>query len=205
MYFLLLLLLSCRQFCLFQSMIKSLHFLLGCPGDLLLPGILSLDILTNLSAYILVTCWSHSLLFLLSTHSLIGWIPQRFLFIGFLFSFSSNNCLVFDVPALVSSAYVIIGRTVALHIFFATNNSYCQRMWPTDYEVWRHWNVEIVETYLHPRANVACEHTLFLIRVKWRLVCCPQRILVKYDFAILLLVVFFHLSYNSLDSSRFTW
>ena len=63
-------------------MIKSLHLLLGPPGDLLPTDILSLDILTSFSASILITFWSHSLLFLLlllSTHSLIGWIAQDFL------------------------------------------------------------------------------------------------------------------------------
>ena len=82
-------------------MIKSLHLLLGRPGDLLPTGILSLDILTNLSASILVTCWSHSLL-LLSTHSLRGWIPQDSLIfvlptiaLSIFISFASNICLVF--------------------------------------------------------------------------------------------------------------
>ena len=40
-------------------MIKSLHLLLGRPGDHLPTGILSFDILTNLPASILVTFWSH--------------------------------------------------------------------------------------------------------------------------------------------------
>ena len=41
-------------------------------------GILSLEIFTNLSASILLTYSSHSLLYL-DTHSLIGWIPQDYL------------------------------------------------------------------------------------------------------------------------------
>ena len=45
------------------------------PGDLLPAGVLSLEILTNPSASILVTCSSYSLL-LLSMHSITGWIPQ---------------------------------------------------------------------------------------------------------------------------------
>ena len=87
-------------------------------------------ILTNFSAFIIVTFSSHSLLFL-STHSLIGWIPQESLicrllilsifvkqtiFLSTFISFVSNICLVFDVSALVSNAYVIIGRIVALYI-----------------------------------------------------------------------------------------
>ena len=61
--------LYCRWLRLFQTRIKSLHLLLGRPRDLFPAGILvlSLDILTNLSASILVTCSSHSLLLLLST------------------------------------------------------------------------------------------------------------------------------------------
>ena len=62
-------------FRLIQSMVRSPHLLLGRPGDLLPTGKLSLDILTNLSASILITCSSHSLL-LLSFHSLIGRIPD---------------------------------------------------------------------------------------------------------------------------------
>ena len=50
----------------------------GRPGNLQPEGILFLDILTNLSTSILVTCWSHSLL-LLSSYSLIGWILQDYL------------------------------------------------------------------------------------------------------------------------------
>ena len=52
----------------------SLFLLFRLHGDLLPAGILSLEIWTNLSASILVTCSSHSLL--LFTHSFIGWIPQ---------------------------------------------------------------------------------------------------------------------------------
>ena len=54
-----------RRLRLFYSMIMSLLLLLGRPGDHLPAGILSLDILTNLSASTLVICWSHSLLLLL--------------------------------------------------------------------------------------------------------------------------------------------
>ena len=93
-------------------MIKSLHLLLGRPGDLVPTAILLLDILTNLSASILVTCWSHSLL---STHSLIGWIPQdslicwiliqsifvlQTIFFNTFISFASNICLVLYVSTL---------------------------------------------------------------------------------------------------------
>ena len=62
-----------------------------------------LEILTNLSTSILVTCSSHSLL--LSTHSLICWIPQDssysiyFCFANYFsstfISFAPNICLVF--------------------------------------------------------------------------------------------------------------
>ena len=112
-------------------MIKSLHLLLGPPGDLLPADIFSLEILTNLSASILVSCSSHSLL--LSTHSLIGWISQDslicWLFTLFIFvlptifhstfiSCTSNLFQVFDVSDLVSSAYVLIVRTVALYISY---------------------------------------------------------------------------------------
>jgi Phosphoglycerol transferase and related proteins, alkaline phosphatase superfamily len=86
-------------------------------------------ILTNLSASILVTCSSHS--FLLSTHSLIGWIPQDSLiccllilsiFVFQLFSLVLLICfqhlsVFFYFSALVSSAYVIIGHMIVLYIF----------------------------------------------------------------------------------------
>ena len=92
---------------------------------------MSFEILTNLSVSILVTCSSHYLL-LLSTHSLIGRILQNslicWLLILFIFvlptidlstfiSFASNIYLVLDVSALVSSAYIIVERMVALYIF----------------------------------------------------------------------------------------
>ena len=55
---------SCyRRLRQFEPGIKSLHFLFGRPGDPRLKDIFSLEILTNLSATILVTCLSHSLLF----------------------------------------------------------------------------------------------------------------------------------------------
>ena len=54
------------------------HPLSRRPGDLLPAGLLYLEVLTNLSASILVRRWSYSLLLLpLSTHLLIGWIPQN--------------------------------------------------------------------------------------------------------------------------------
>ena len=95
-------------------------------------GILSLDIITNLSASIVITCWSHYLPLLLSNHSIIGWIPQDSLicwllilcililptiFLNTFISIASNICLVFYVSALVSSAYVIIGCTVVYFLF----------------------------------------------------------------------------------------
>ena len=56
---------SCyRRFRLFYPGIKSHHLLLGRPGDLLPRVTLFLDILNSLSASVLVTCWSHSLLLL---------------------------------------------------------------------------------------------------------------------------------------------
>ena len=92
----------------------SLHLLFGHPGDHLPVGILSLEILTNLSASFLVICSFHSLLLLLllllSTHSLIGWIRQDSLicwllvlcsfvlssvFLNTFISFASNFCLIF--------------------------------------------------------------------------------------------------------------
>ena len=109
-------------------MIKSLHLLLGRPGDLLSTGILSVDILTNLSASILVTYWSRSLL-LLSTHSLIDWITQDALicwlliltifvlptiFLSTFISFAYSMCLFFMFLPLF---LVIIRRMVALYIF----------------------------------------------------------------------------------------
>ena len=66
----------------------------------------------------------------LSTHSLIGWIPKvslicclliPFLFCQLLYLVLSSHflpTLVFQISALVSSEYVIIGRTVALYMFF---------------------------------------------------------------------------------------
>jgi hypothetical protein len=39
-------------------------------------------------------------------------------FLSTFISFASNICLVFDVSAVVSSAYVIIGRTVVFYIFY---------------------------------------------------------------------------------------
>ena len=105
----------------------SLHLLLGRPGDLLLVGTLSLEILTNLPASMRVTCSSHSLLLLLSAYSLIGGIPLDSLICWLLilyilscqlfFIVLSSHLLptffCFLVSALVSIAYVIIGSTVA--------------------------------------------------------------------------------------------
>ena len=62
----------------FKPGIRSLHLLFERPADLLPAGILYLEILTYLSASSLVTSLSHSLLHL-STHLLIGWMPQDFL------------------------------------------------------------------------------------------------------------------------------
>jgi hypothetical protein len=56
-----------------SSSLKSRRFH-GRPGDLFPACVLFLEISTNLSATILITCSSHSLL-IFSTHSLIGWIP----------------------------------------------------------------------------------------------------------------------------------
>ena len=70
-----LLLLCCRRFRLFESGIQSLHLSFGRPGALLPAGILSLEIVTNIRASILLTCSSH-FHHLPSTHSLIGWIHQ---------------------------------------------------------------------------------------------------------------------------------
>ena len=100
---LLLLLLIIADFAYFNQALSRSNLLFGRPGDTLPAGILSLDILNKLSASILVTCWSHSLL---ATHSLIGWIPQDtlicWLLIVSIFLIYFQICLVFDVSALVS-------------------------------------------------------------------------------------------------------
>ena len=82
---------------LFHSMIKLLPFLLVQPGDL---------ILTNLSVFILVTSWSPSI------------------FLSTFISFACNISLVFYVSALAFSAYVIVGCTVALYIFYFGPHKY---------------------------------------------------------------------------------
>ena len=97
-------------------MIKLLHLLLGHPGDLLSAGILSFDILSDLSASILVTCWSHSVL-LLCTHTLIGWILQDYqiswllilsifvlptIFLSTFISLALNICLGFDILIIMN-------------------------------------------------------------------------------------------------------
>ena len=103
------------------------HLRFGRPRNFLPTGILSLEILTNLLAFIVVTCSSYSLL--LSIHSLIGWIPHDSLicwllilsifclanyFLSAVISFAFQIYLVFYISAFVSSAYVIIGHLVAI-------------------------------------------------------------------------------------------
>ena len=104
--------------------------------EILPAGVLSLEILTNLSSSILVTCSSQSLLIFfhpviicldsaefsdfLSSYLFfyIFFIPT--IFLSNFISFDSNICPVFYVSALVSSACVIIGRRIALYIFYAS-------------------------------------------------------------------------------------
>ena len=76
-YFLLLfltLLGCCRRFACFNQGLSRSIFFSGVLQILLRQVYFSLEVFTNLSASILVTCSSHSLL-LHSTHTLIGWIP----------------------------------------------------------------------------------------------------------------------------------
>ena len=82
------------SFCFNQGLSHSIFF--SDVLEIYPAGILSLEILTNLSASILVTCSSHSLL--LYIHLLWGWIL-------FFLVFSSHFCYV---SALVSSAYMIL-------------------------------------------------------------------------------------------------
>ena len=80
--------------------------------DIFFRQVYVLEILSNLSAFILVTCSTHSLLLLLSTHSLIGWITLDSLicwlfilcsfawptiFLSTFISFASIICLVFII------------------------------------------------------------------------------------------------------------
>ena len=69
--------------------VMSLHLLFGRPRDLLPAGILSLEILSNLSASILVTSLSHSLI--LFAHFLIGYIQQYSLICWLLILFCLAN------------------------------------------------------------------------------------------------------------------
>ena len=97
--------------------VSGLWLPFGRSGDLLPAGILSLEILTNLSVSIVVTCLSHSLL--LSTHSLDTAVFSDLLtfysiFLNTFVSFASTFVrffIFFCVSTLVSSPYVIIGRS----------------------------------------------------------------------------------------------
>ena len=74
--------------------------------------------IVHLSASIVVTCSPHSL-FLLSTHSLIGWIPQKSPICQvffFLFSFYRLFSLVFSYPLLpILSVFFMIPLLFLMH------------------------------------------------------------------------------------------
>ena len=94
---------------------------------------MSLEILTNLSASILVACSSHCLLLfhplinrldtagfsdLLASHSVYFCFADYFSYYSHLICFQHLSVFFFFyVSVLVSSVYVIIGRKVALYIF----------------------------------------------------------------------------------------
>ena len=111
---------------------------------------MSLEILTNLSASILLTCSSHSLLLLLllllllDTHSLTGWIPQDSLICWFLIV-SSLFCQLFFLvlsshllpmfvwffmfPPLFLVHMAKSGVKVALYFFKLFSFSYKLALW----------------------------------------------------------------------------